>query len=151
MVHVNVSTLDEVVGRVRDVIYAKIDAQGHDFEVLFGAAHLIRSHRLRRVTFEVSPGPPGTEGNENTAAAGYKRVVHWLTKVGYTCFTCVNRLRNYHHGPWGIGGHSLGPSHLIDELVDELMRTHLYTSIGNRYVNIAGYTDITCMAPGIQD
>ena len=47
-------TLDHVLGD-REVLYAKIDAQGHDHAVLRGARRLLQSHRIRRVAFELSP------------------------------------------------------------------------------------------------
>lgn len=50
-VEVPVDTLDNVVGD-RAVLYAKIDAQGHDPEVLYGAEKLLQAKRIHVVSFD---------------------------------------------------------------------------------------------------
>ena len=47
-----------------------------------GAKELIRSHRLRRVAFELSPGLA------SGAAPGYVKAVNFLAAAGYRCSSC---------------------------------------------------------------
>ena len=124
-VEVPVSTLDAVVGTDRDVVYAKIDAQGHDHEALMGAKELIRSHRLRRVAFELSPGLA------SGAAPGYVKAVNFLAAAGYRCSSC--------------GSHTSEAGSSIKQLVANLATgTTMF-----RGTNIGAWTNLVCFAPGV--
>jgi FkbM family methyltransferase len=86
---VNVTTLDRAVGPSEKVAFLKVDAQGHDVEVLRGACELLRQARVFSLLFEVSPkltlAPDG--------AAHYAALVQWLGGFGYDCFDCPSCYR----------------------------------------------------------
>lgn len=122
-VDVSVITLDEAVGPERAVTYAKLDAQGHDHEAIMGAAALIRSHRLRRLAFEVAPGLSAD------APLGYARAVRFITSQGYRCSSC------------SAGTPAAQP---IEAVVENL----LSQSVLHSRVDIRGWTNMVCYAPG---
>lgn len=80
LVEVPLVTLDSVVGD-REVLHAKIDAQGHDAAVIAGARKLISEHRIESFSIEVAPKlTPDPEA--------YTRIVRWVTAQGYACYDC---------------------------------------------------------------
>ena len=80
---VAVDTLDHIVGRGTRVLYAKIDVQGHDFEVVYGAERLLTHHMVRTLAFEVY-----TEGDV-AKEEEYARLVGWLAARGMACYDCA--------------------------------------------------------------
>jgi FkbM family methyltransferase len=78
---VKVTTIDAAVG-ARNVIFAKIDAQGWDGKVVLGARQTIRDGRLPILTMEVTPrlAPNGF--------ASYMHSFELLARHGYRCFDC---------------------------------------------------------------
>lgn len=127
-VKVRVDTLDQVVGSSA-VAYAKIDAQGHDPEVIFGAERLLRSGLLRRFSFEV--WPQQRRGGPGGSAAEYVRAVSWLAERGFKCFDC--------------GGH--GADHRpFNGRAEHLMRN--LSSFMHRGVSVPGFTNLVCLASG---
>lgn len=67
----------------REILYAKIDAQGHDYSVLRGGHGLLASRRIKVLSFEVTPGSEHVED--------YLRAVRDLLDFGYTCSDCCPR------------------------------------------------------------
>jgi len=89
---VKVQTLDEMFLRagVDYLQLLKIDAQGHDGEVLLGARNLIQNRRIRFILFECSP-------NLSQSLEAYIQSVQLLVNSGYTCTSCgLGRL--FHRG-----------------------------------------------------
>ena len=80
-VSVPMTTLDAAVGD-RPVVFAKVDAQGHDAEVVFGARQLLTGGRLNLLQLEVSPGLAADGGH------AYLRAIEMLSSLGFTCYTC---------------------------------------------------------------
>jgi len=119
---VPVTTLDDVVGGVDTVLYAKIDAQGHDWGVLLGAHDLVMSHRLQRLAFEISPG------SDTSVHHAYVEAVTWLTSAGYSCYNCQNS--------------STLP---VADLVAELASTPFIM----KGADVSAWTDVVCTAPGL--
>mmetsp|Transcript_2788 Transcript_2788/g.4707 ORF Transcript_2788/g.4707 Transcript_2788/m.4707 type:complete len:336 (-) Transcript_2788:320-1327(-) len=118
---VRVDTLDNIFydeGKV--FVLMKIDAQGHDAEVLAGAAKLLQHGRIQIVVFEVSPYlAPEPQG--------YLEAVTRLASLGYLCFDCNNfRLPKLNR---------FSPSRVS---IEEYMRAA-------RSVK-AGYTDFVCIS-----
>lgn len=80
------AALDELAsGKIRappSVLWAKIDAQGHDGKVVLGARQTIRAGRLPTFVMEVSPrlAPDGLEH--------YMRAFELLDRHSYRCFDC---------------------------------------------------------------
>ena len=92
---------------------------------LMGAKELIRSHRLRRVTFELSPGLA------SGAAPGYVKAVNFLAAAGYRCSGC--------------GSHTSEAGSSIEQLVANLATgTTMF-----RGTNIGAWTNLVCFAPGV--
>jgi len=79
-VEVESGRLDSVVGPWQSVLHAKVDAQGHDAEVIFGAEALIASHRLRVLAFEVAPGLG--------EISAYVKAVMMLSQHHFQCYQC---------------------------------------------------------------
>ena len=129
-VEVPVTTLDESIGAVREVVYAKLDAQGHDHEVLMGAAALIRTRRLHRVAFEVSPGL--MEGSGPL----YANAIRMLAEAGYVCYDCPN----------AHGARNARVARPAEQLIDELAQS-TYVFKGT---NVRGWTDLVCFATGAE-
>ena len=81
-IEVPVRTLDETLGSDRRVAFAKVDAQGHDAQVLRGARRLIESGRMPLFLFEVAPGLSPNAVHE------YVQTTRWLARTGFDCFDC---------------------------------------------------------------
>ena len=79
-IQVKVEQLDDYI-KSEEVLYLKIDAQGHDSEVLLGGKKAIDEKRIKFIQFEISPGL-------TVNAQVYVDVIKWLGKVGYSCFDC---------------------------------------------------------------
>ena len=80
-VQVPAVTLDSVVGPTAHVLYAKIDAQGHDGAVVLGARGLIATQRLQFISLEVSP-------RLATNTSEYVEALALLLAHGYACMDC---------------------------------------------------------------
>ena len=97
LVSVQVQTLDEVLGPETTVLYAKVDAQSHDPEVLYGAAQLLASHRLTYFAFEVWPA------RQAANVVTYAQLTGWLASFGYRCHDCARpswKLAPHVHHTW---------------------------------------------------
>ena len=79
-VEVPVRMLDDYIAK-QSVLYLKIDAQGHDVEVLAGARKALSENRIHFVNFELSP-------KLRPDPAAYINVLGWLSSLGYTCHDC---------------------------------------------------------------
>ena len=105
-VAVTVDTLDSVVDRAEGpashVLFAKVDAQGHDPAVLRGARRLLESKRIKVVAFEVWPNGGG--GTGLSGVEQYVSVVVWLHSLGYHCADCSRPVRAgiAERGPWPV-------------------------------------------------
>jgi FkbM family methyltransferase len=114
-VEVRVDTLDNVVGPTEHVLYAKIDAQGHDPEVLYGATQLLASRRLRTLSFEVWPGGSDVDS--------YVRVTAWLERLGYRCYDCKRpHVKDAVNNAW--------PVHTVVRNLSEAAFSHLGAKTG---------------------
>jgi FkbM family methyltransferase len=70
MVQVAVAKLDDVIGGQRAGMM-KVDVEGHEAQVLEGAAHALHAHRIRHVVFEDHEGA-GSRAMALLRAAGYE-------------------------------------------------------------------------------
>ncbi|CAJ1401835.1 unnamed protein product [Effrenium voratum] len=64
-----------------EVDLLKIDAEGHDFEVLLGASALLSAKRLRFVIFEACGADCPVDGESQTLAT-----INFLSDRGYVCY-----------------------------------------------------------------
>ena len=129
---VRVARLDDFVGPSASVLYAKIDAQGHDPEVLLGAEQLLSSQRLRTLAFEVWPG--------GSAEEPYAQAMAMLARHGYVCHDCSRPVHKgiADHGPW--------PVDAVLRNISLGMKRHRGVNHGEYGVP---YTDFVCFARGV--
>ena len=95
-VDVPVTTLDSIVGE-RQVLFAKIDAQGHDAEVIAGSQKLIRKGLLKLLQFEVSPGL------SVGGPAPYMEALSFLAHLGFSCYICGEKAEKQTASSWLAG------------------------------------------------
>ncbi|CAL6334428.1 unnamed protein product [Bathycoccus prasinos] len=127
VISVKIGQLDDYI-KLEEVLYLKVDAQGHDGEVLLGGKNAIEEKRIKFIQFEMSPG---LSVNANV----YVDVVKWLGKVGYSCFDCG------FFKAAGMRGKSVDILKInSDNFVSLLQETTLI----QRGVNVKKYTDILC-------
>eukprot|EP00966_Prymnesium_polylepis_P336121 7391434-Prymnesium_polylepis.1 len=125
-VAVAIDTLDNVVGE-KEVLYAKVDAQGHDPEVLGGARRLLQNHLVHVLTFEIYPSGCAAD------PYSYVRSVASLAQMRYRCFDC---------GRAGAAGDttSWGMRSIVDKLNAK--------KISHRGQLISSWTNLVCMHEG---
>ena len=126
-VSVTIDTLDhihETRMHGREVLYAKIDAQGHDPEVLGGMSRLLQAHGVRVLSFEVYPS--GSAANPYS----YVHAVASLAKMGYRCFDCSSRASE-------VSDERFGMHALINKLMAE--------KVQHRGQMISSWTNLVCM------
>lgn len=112
LIDVPIRTLDSFADADTQIIFVKIDAQGHDYRVLRGAAALLSGRRIARVVFEYTPEMmPG-------GAAEAEEQLHWLHDIGYACAPCNSkwsrvaastkpvRITEYVGGYWADANHT---------------------------------------------
>jgi len=126
-VDVKVDTIDKMVGD-REVLFMKIDAQGHDPMVLRGAERLLREHRVDAFAFEVTP-------RLTPEPSQYHDVLRWLHDLGYVCADC-----KYFKGA-GLRGKTgrlavARAGHYLDRLHD--------TFVEHRGGNHGAHTEFVC-------
>lgn len=90
---VAVDTLDHWFASLKspplEILYAKIDAQGHDHSVLAGGHGLLASRIIRILAFEVTPGGGNLDKNISRGYVNeYLRAVRELLGFGYKCSDC---------------------------------------------------------------
>lgn len=61
----------------------KVDTQGHEFQVLQGAAGLIEKHGIDVLHLEFSPNLMRSNGADPV------EMLQWLSDAGYVCFYCA--------------------------------------------------------------
>lgn len=137
-VTVPLTTLDEAVGPQRRVAFLKCDAQGHDAEVLRGAARLVEERRIDVLLFEVSP----RLSLADDGVRAYADLVEWLQLDGkYSCYDCPTC---YPRGPLGTCRGSVFP----------LQRAHAarsrFAKLANYSFKVGGiehgwWTDVVCV------
>jgi len=128
-ISVQVRRLDEFIYK-KDVLYLKIDAQGYDAQVLFGAREALRKKRISYINFEISPGltPDPTV---------YAEVIHWLGDFGYFCFDCKFFKQQ------GLRGKS---EDILKMPVETFISTLNQTKLFQRGVNVKKYTEMICVS-----
>jgi FkbM family methyltransferase len=92
-------TLDgmDVVKRLESLRLIKLDAEGMEREVLYGAAETIEKHK----PFIFA---------ENNREIGADALIHTLHSFGYTCYWCISpryRRNNYNRVGIDVGGHDV--------------------------------------------
>eukprot|EP00035_Acanthoeca_spectabilis_P039026 m.58379 g.58379 ORF g.58379 m.58379 type:complete len:341 (-) comp9407_c0_seq2:173-1195(-) len=82
LVHVSVTTLDHFTeeAKIKKVLYLKIDAEGHDGEVIYGARKLLEEKKVHALEFEHS------RVTWKDATRGLKATVQLLDDLGYKCY-----------------------------------------------------------------
>jgi len=126
-ISVEVKQLDDFI-KSEQVLYLKIDAQGYDPEVLFGARKAIEEQRISYINFEVSPGLAKDSRK-------YVDVIHWLAKSGYSCFDCKFFKQQDMRGK---------SENILKMTVENFVSTLDDTVMLQRGVNVKKYTDILC-------
>lgn len=127
-VTVAVDTLDNVVGD-QDILYLKVDAQGHDPEILLGASSLIKRGRIAAITFEVSP-------KLAPEPQLYVDVIQWLHDMGYQCSDCK--------GFKGLLSRKLMPLSQMALPVKQYISLLMQIKSIYRNVDVGDSTDFTC-------
>lgn len=132
-VEVPIDTLDHIIGPTRRVLYAKIDAQGYDADVIMGAKDLILSKRIQTIAFELSIGLGGPGADEK-----YENAARFLANSGYDCFDCGS----------GLGGTMrAAPSTPLSVLLKNLKSSH-FDFMGK---DIGQWTDLVCVLRASSD
>ena len=126
-ISVEVRELDEFI-KFENVLYLKVDAQGYDAQVLFGARKAIREKRISYINFEISPGltPDPTV---------YAELLSWLGEFGYFCFDCKFFKEQ------GLRGKS---ENILKMPIETFISTLNQTKLLQRGVNVKKYTDMIC-------
>ena len=134
-VRVQLATLDTALAG-RSPFLLKIDAQGHDAQVLRGAEQLLRSKRIFMLLFEMSP---------RLAAGGVAsciEVVDWVQSLGYSCFDCPNC---YPFGPFGqCGGVGIPATPLGGNATASRFRALASWPFAIKGVDHGWWTDVVC-------
>ena len=127
VIQVKVEQLDDYI-KSEEVLYLKIDAQGHDSEVLFGGKKAIDEKRIKFIQFEISPGLTRN-------AQVYVDVIKWLGKVGYSCFDCG------YFKAMNMRGKSVDVLKMEANTFVSLLQE---TVLIQRGVNVKKYTNVLC-------
>jgi FkbM family methyltransferase len=133
LVSVRVSTLDNELEKLEpnteEIVFMKIDAQGHDGEVILGAKKLLAKHRIARLAFEVTPAL--------SSVATYVEAFTFLHNVGYKCFDCgCQRNNNQRFWPNGINA-PMQWTDLVQALNDDKFQF--------RGAHLGGWTNVVCL------
>lgn len=121
-VHVRTDILDTHIGD-REVLWLKIDAQGHDAQVLMGAKKALAKQQIAALSFEVSP-----KLAKNPLS--YVDALRYLNDCGYRCHDC----RFFKYGLRGKTAH-----------VQKVDAEELIFAILNASKSSTGkYTEIVC-------
>ena len=75
-----------------EILYAKIDAQGHDHSVLASGHDLLALRIIKILAFEVTPGGGSLDKNISKGYVNeYVHAVRELLNFGYECYDCCPR------------------------------------------------------------